>query len=96
MKIGATFTKKRQRYECVGFHDHVNRFDRKASLVILQSRCAECGALFRFMATQTMARRGDVDRVYIFGAIYIAASRCKSQYAASLGRVSQTGTISRR
>jgi hypothetical protein len=62
MKIGATFQKKRQRYECVGLHDHVNRFGRKTSLVILESRCAECGALFRFMTTGTMARRRDVNR----------------------------------
>jgi hypothetical protein len=62
MKIGTTFQKKRQRYECVGFHDHVNRFGRKTSLVILESRCAQCGALFRFMATGTMARHRDVNR----------------------------------
>ena len=62
MKIGATFKKKQQRYECVGFQDHVNRFGRKSTLVILESRCAECAALFRFMATAYMARRRDVNR----------------------------------
>jgi hypothetical protein len=62
MKLGATFTKKRQRYECVGFQDHVNCFGRKSTLVILESRCADCGAPFRFMATALMARRRDVNR----------------------------------
>jgi hypothetical protein len=62
MRIGATFTKKRQRYECVGFQDHVNCFGRKSTLVILESRCADCGAPFRFMATALMARRRDVNR----------------------------------
>ncbi len=54
MKIGATFQKRRQRYEGVWFRDNVNRFGRKTSLVILESRCAQCGALFHFMATGTM------------------------------------------
>jgi hypothetical protein len=62
MRIGATFTKKRQRYECVGFQDHVNCLGRKSTLVILESRCADCGAPFRFMATALMARRRDVNR----------------------------------
>ena len=62
MKIGATFTKKRQRYQCVGFQIHVNRFGRRSTLVVLESRCADCGSPFRFMATGTMAKRHAVNR----------------------------------
>jgi hypothetical protein len=48
MKIGATFKKVRQRYECVGFEDYVNRNSHQSTLIFLQSHCADCGAPFCF------------------------------------------------
>ena len=62
MKIGATFKKDRQRYECVGFHNHVNRSGHESTLIVLQSRCAECGASFRFMTTEGRAKQREVSR----------------------------------
>jgi len=62
MRIGSTFKKDRQRYECVGFHNHVNRLGHESTLLVFQSRCAECGAPFRFMTTEGRAKRRDVSR----------------------------------
>jgi hypothetical protein len=62
MKIGATFKKGRQRYECVGFRDHVSRVGHESTLIVLRSRCAECGAPFEFMTTRGRLTRGAINR----------------------------------
>src|SRR5262245_55385095 len=51
MKIGATFTKDFQRYECIGFTEHESRAGHVSTLHVLRTNCSECGAPFEFMAT---------------------------------------------
>jgi hypothetical protein len=62
MRIGATFKKGRQRYECVGLRDYVNQAGYESRLIVLKSRCAECGALFEFMTTGSKVKKREVNR----------------------------------
>jgi hypothetical protein len=62
MKIGATFKKRWQLYECVGSQDYVNRSGYASKWMVLQSRCADCDALFQLMTTEGRLKRRDVNR----------------------------------
>jgi hypothetical protein len=62
MRVGATFKKERQRYQYVGFHNHVNRLGHESTLIVLQSRCADCGASFRFMTTEGCVKQRALSR----------------------------------
>jgi hypothetical protein len=66
VKIGSDFKIGRQRYECVGLHNHVNRAGHASTLLVLQSRCAECGAFFTFMTTAGRAKQREINRRPIF------------------------------
>jgi hypothetical protein len=59
---GDTFTKGGQKHTCVGFQDYTNMAGRTSKLVILESRCGDCGAPFRFMTTLGALRRREVNR----------------------------------
>lgn len=52
MKIGSTYKKDGQRYECVGFQGHTNRCGHSSLLVVLETKCATCSARFQFMLTK--------------------------------------------
>jgi hypothetical protein len=62
MKIGATFTKGRQKYTCVGLRGYTNRAGHTSTLAVCQSRCASCGEQFEFMTTFGAFRRREVNR----------------------------------
>ena len=52
MKIGSTYTKDRQRYECVGFDRYTNRCGHSSLLIVLETGCATCSERFQFMLTK--------------------------------------------
>jgi hypothetical protein len=62
VKIGSSVKKDRQRYYYVGFEDYENRFGHCSELIVLRSRCAECGAPFRFMTTPGQIKRRALNR----------------------------------
>ena len=62
MKIGGSFKKDGQRYTCVGVQGYVSRFGHKSKLIVLQTRCADCGEPFRFMTTAGRVKQRVVNR----------------------------------
>jgi hypothetical protein len=57
VKIGRTYTKDRQRFECIGFESYTNRRGHSSELIILETRCATCDERFHFRLTPSKLRQ---------------------------------------
>src|SRR5687767_14150640 len=57
MLHGETFTRRGQRYRCVGRLDYETRDGRWIDLFELESVCPDCGSAFVCLATRKAARR---------------------------------------
>jgi hypothetical protein len=62
MLPGDTFRRRGQRYDCVGVTNHETRDRRWVNLLVLESKCADCGRGFFMKATQTNVTRRELTR----------------------------------